>query len=199
MAMPIPISAVAPGEWTADLVRQLPEDGKRYEVIDGELLVSPSLGGRHQHAVGVLWRLIEAFTREHRLGLAMFSPSDIEYSPRRMVQPDVFVVPLDGTKIPRDWDRIPQLMLVVEVLSPTTALYDRRTKRRMYLEEGVREYWIVDLNARLIERWTVGGDHPTIHEESIDWHPASHAPSLTIDLSAYFAEVHDVFPDDLGW
>ncbi|MBK8247400.1 MAG: Uma2 family endonuclease [Gemmatimonadetes bacterium] len=200
MAMPVLVPGVRPGEWTADLVRQLPEDGNRYEVIDGELLVSPSPRGRHQRSVFLLGRILEAFARDHRLGVVMLSPSDVEYSPRRMVQPDVYVVPREmGGKVAYDWDRVPQLMLVVEVLSPSTARYDRVTKRRMYLAQGVPQYWVVDPQARLIERWTPDCDRPAIHDASIDWHPASHAPTLTIDLPAYFDEVHEPFPEDSGW
>lgn len=200
MAMPVLVPGVRPGEWTADMVRQLPEDGNRYEVIDGELLVSPSPGGRHQCAVLSLLVRLDAFVRAHRLGLVMASPSDQEYSPRRMVQPDLYVVPREmNGKVAADWDRVPQLMLAVEVLSPSTARYDRVTKRRMYLEQGVPQYWVVDPHARLIERWTPDSDRPAIHEASIDWHPASHAPTLTIDLLAYFDEVYEPFPEESGW
>lgn len=197
MAMP----ALHPpaGEWTAELVRQLPHDGHRYEVIDGELLVSASPGGRHQRACVLLWRRIEEFVAQHHLGIAMCSPSDLEYSPRRMVQPDVYVVPLEGTKLARDWERVPRLMLVAEVLSPSTARHDRRTKRRMYLDEGVPNYWIVDPHARLVECWQPGADRPTIQEQGLTWHPAGHVPALVIDLDEYFEQVHAPFPDDLGW
>lgn len=200
MAMPLLLPDVRPGEWTAELVRQLPEDGNRYEVIDGELLVSPSPSGRHQRAVFLLAERLEAFVRPHQLGLVMISPSDVEYSPRRRVQPDVYVVPLEMTgKVARDWERVPRLLVAVEVLSPSTARYDRITKRRMYLDEGVPQYWVVDPHARLIERWTPDSDRPSVHDASIEWHPAGHAPALTIDLAAYFDEVHEPFLEDSGW
>ncbi len=186
-------------EWTAEMVRALPEDGNRYEVIDGELLVSLSPGGRHQRAAAMLWRRLDPFVTTHKVGMAALSPSDIEYSPRRMVQPDVFVIPLEAAKVPRDWDRVPRLMLVAEVLSPSTARYDRLTKRRMYLDEGVPQYWVVDPHARLIERWRQGDDRPELCDTTIEWHPVGHAPSLVLDLNEYFSEVHGLYPDDLGW
>jgi Uma2 family endonuclease len=186
-------------EWTAQLVRQLPEDGYRYEVIDGELVVSPSPGGRHQRACALLWRMLDTFATTHGLGAASLAPTDIEYSPQRLVQPDVFVMPLEDGQVAPDWDRLPQLLLVAEVLSPSTALHDRRTKRKMYLDEGVPQYWIVDLQARLIERWRPGDDRPELCDDVIEWHPAGHAPTLTIDVAAYFAAVHDIFPHALGW
>jgi Uma2 family endonuclease len=199
MAMPIPVTALGPGEWTAELVRQLPEDDKRYEVIDGELLVSPAPGGRHQRACYVLCKTLDEFAFPHGIGVAMLAPTDIEYSPRRMVQPDVFVVSLEEAKVACDWDRVPQLLLVAEVLSLSTAVFDRRTKRRMYLDQGVPEYWIVDLHARVIERWTPTSDRPSIHDEVIEWRPFSHAPTLRIELAAYFAAALDIFPDREGW
>jgi Uma2 family endonuclease len=199
MAMPALHTDHRGGEWTAEMVRQLPEDGNRYEVIDGELLVSPSPSGRHVRACVLLLVKLEDYVARHQIGITMMSPSDIEYSPRRMVQPDLYVVPVGEGKVARDWDRVPQLMLVAEVLSPSTARYDRRTKRQMYLGEGVPEYWIVDPRAQLIERWTPAEERPSVHDESITWHPAGAPAPLTIDLAAYFAAVHDPFPDDLGW
>ncbi len=186
-------------EWTAELARALPEDGKRYEVIDGELLVTGSPSGRHQRAVAKLWRIVDDYVSAHQLGVALMSPSDIEYSPRRYVQPDLYVVPLDGTSVARNWNRLPQLMLVAEVLSPSTARHDRRTKRRMYLDEGVPQYWIVDPHARLIERWRPGDERPEVCDVTIEWHAAGHVPSLVIDLQPFFEDVHAVFPEDIGW
>jgi Uma2 family endonuclease len=187
MAMP---TLHAAGEWTAEMVRALPDDGKRYEVVDGELLVSPSPVVSHQRAVGRLWRVLDDFCRAHGMGEALFSPSDVEFSPRRMVQPDVFVVPLDDGQYRREWSDIHSLLLAAEVLSPSTARYDRVTKRRMYQSEGVAEYWIVDCDARVIERWRPEDARCEICDGEIVWHAGSHAPTLTIDLAAFFREVH---------
>lgn len=185
--------------WTAERVRQLPQDGNRYEVVDGELLVSAAPGGRHQRACAMFWRILDAFVVEHGLGLAMVSPSDLEYSSARMVQPDLYVVPTDGGKVPANWDKVPRLLLVIEVLSPSTARFDRVTKRKMYLDEGVPEYWIVDLHARVIERWRRGVEGPDLLDAHIEWHPAPHAPTLSIDLTRFFSELHDPWPEELGW
>lgn len=196
MAMPTVHPALA---WTAERVRALPEDGKRYEVLDGELLVSPSPSGRHQVAVGRLYRILAEFVETHGLGLAMCSPSEIEYSPTRLVQPDIYVIPVEGGKVRLDWHRAPSLLLVAEVLSRSTARQDRVTKRRMYLEQGVPQYWVVDLWTNVIERWSPSDDRPEVCDTSITWHPASHAPALTIDVAKYLADVHAPWSEGQGW
>jgi hypothetical protein len=108
-------------EWTADMARALPDDGKRYEVLDGELFVTPSPRLPHQLVVGSLFVALDAYVRAHSLGLALMSPADIEFSPRRLVQPDVFVAPFTAKGPPRDWRDISSLLVAIEVLSPSTA------------------------------------------------------------------------------
>jgi Uma2 family endonuclease len=175
-------------EWTAEMARALPDDGKRYEVLDGELFVTPSPALRHQAAVGKLFVLLEAYVRAHSVGIALISPADIEFSPRRLVQPDVFVAPMTGGRRPRDWRDISSLLLAVEVLSPSTARADRQRKRRIYQSERVPEYWIVDLDARVVERWRPDDERPEIISEVLSWRPRADAQGLAISLEEYFAE-----------
>ena len=80
--------------WTADMVRALPDDGNRYEVLDGVLFVSPAPSALHQRAVAALLEILTPYCRQHQIGEAMISPADIEFSEHRVLQPDVFVVPL---------------------------------------------------------------------------------------------------------
>ena len=87
--------------WTAEMVRALPDDGKRYEVLDGELYVSPSPSLRHQRAVGELFSVLRRYLTETGIGEAMMSPADVEFSPRRMLQPDVFAFPMFEGRMPR--------------------------------------------------------------------------------------------------
>ena len=104
------------------------------------------------------------------------------------MQPDVFVVPLGAAGPPRSWRDIARLLLAVEVLSPSTARYDRIVKRGKYQRAGVSEYWVVDLDARLVERWRPGDERPEILTDSIVWQPDGAAEPLTLDLPALFAE-----------
>ncbi|HEU4647928.1 MAG TPA: Uma2 family endonuclease [Gemmatimonadales bacterium] len=177
--------------WTAAEVLALPDDGNRYEVVDGELLVSPAPSLHHQRAVGLLYERLRPFVESHGLGCVLSSPADIEFDERTLVQPDVFAAPLVEGRLPRSWKEVHGLLLAVEVLSPSTARADRQVKRRRYQRHGVSEYWIVDLDARLIERWRPADERPEILGERIEWRPSPDTPPLLIDLVALFAEVLD--------
>lgn len=175
--------------WTAEMVRALPDDGKRYECVDGELFVTPAPRLLHQRACQELFLRLHAFLSEQPVGEPFLSPADIEFDPRTLVQPDVFVVPI-GSGRPRTWEDIGgQLLLAVEVLSPTTARADRVVKRRKYQRAGVPEYWVVDLDARLVECWRPDDERPELFTERLTWRPDPARPELEISLSELFEAV----------
>jgi Uma2 family endonuclease len=175
-------------EWTADMARALPDDGNRYEVLDGELLVSPAPTWRHQKVLMKLYKLIDRYVEAHSLGWTMVSPADIEFSPRHWVQPDLFVVPDEGTGEPQSWKDVKQLLLVAEVLSPSTANTDRSNKRPTYQKYGVPEYWIADIDARLVERWRPGDQEPEMITGTFEWQPKAGIPPLLIELGEIFGK-----------
>ena len=180
-------------EWTVDLVRALPDDGNRYEVIDGELYVTPAPSVAHQRAVVELLYLVGPYVNAHGIGEALIAPADVVvYGPRKFVQPDLFVVPLvNGTPM-RAWTDVGRLLLAVEVLSPSTEHTDRGRKRILYAEKGVPEYWLVDTDARAIERRRPNDPVVEVLTESIEWTPDPDAPALIIDLPRYFDRVHGI-------
>jgi Uma2 family endonuclease len=175
--------------WTAAERDSLPDDGHRYEVLDGELFVTPAPGWTHQRAVGSLYRLVWEFVHRERVGEVYLAPADVVFTPMRAVQPDLFVVPLVDGRSPEHFDEVRRLLLAVEVLSPSSARADRVKKRTIYREEGVDEYWIVDPDARTLERSTPGEPRPEILSEALVWSPASASAPLTIDIVGYFAEL----------
>jgi len=179
--------------WTPDEVRALPADGRRYEVVAGELLVTPAPGFAHQDAVRLLILALSNYLERTKVGHAAISPADLTPEPGALVQPDAFVVGLVAGRRPRDWADIERLLLAIEVLSPSTARADRTVKRRLNQRAGV-EYWIVDLEARLVERWRAGDDRPEILTEQIEWLPEPGIAPLTIDLAAFFGRVLDDAP-----
>jgi len=184
MGMPVQHS-----EWTAEMARALPDDGMRYEVLDGELFASPVPSLLHQRAVVRLMIMLANYCQANSIGETMFSPSDIEFSERRLLQPDVFVVPLiEGRRI-RDWKDVSGLLLAAEVLSPSTARADRVVKRRILQDEGVPNYWVVDLDARAFDRWRPSESRPEVLVHSIEWQPVPSLAPLVIDLPAYFSSV----------
>jgi len=184
MGMP----AVQSHRWTADEVRALPDEpGKRYECVDGELLVSPGPRIPHQYAVGFLLRTLHAYCSATGAGAVLMGPGELELDPFTLVQPDVFVVPLNGGKRPMTQDELGNPRLVIEVLSPSTARFDRVVKRQRYQRQAI-ELWIVDLDARLVERWTPEDARPEILTDSATWHPSGAEFPLAIGLSDLFAE-----------
>ena len=183
MAMP------ATTRWTADMVRALPDDGKRYEVIDGELFVTPAPTFRHQHAAFEIGTLLKPYVATHAIGVVVLSPADVLTAKHVMVQPDVFVARLIEGRKPASWNDVGIPLLAIEILSPSTARADRHVKRRLYQRERVPEYWIVDVDARLLERWRADDVRPEILAERLEWQPDPARPPLVIDLVAYFRDV----------
>lgn len=175
-------------DWTADRARSLPDDGKRYEVLDGVLAVTPAPGWRHQHVAFAMARRLDTYLRANRFGRAIMAPADVEFSPTRLLEPDVFATRDVRGRPAMGYGEVRHLLLAVEVLSPGSARHDRITKRRIYMEEGVGEYWIVDADARTIERWRPGEDRPDIIDGVLRWEPSPDVPPLDLDVESMFAE-----------
>jgi Uma2 family endonuclease len=127
------------GEWTVELLEALPDDGLRYELIDGTLLVSPAPTPRHQAAIGELYLLLRATCPEDHF--VFFSPLDWQPDGRTSLEPDLLVVRRDriGAK------NITQTpTLVIEVISPSSRRIDRTLKLSRYAGGGISHYWVVD-------------------------------------------------------
>ncbi len=116
----------------------------------------------------------------------LWSPADLELEPGQVNQPDVFVLPSIAFK---RWEDAPLPLLVVEALSPSTARYDRGLKRRFYQRAGVPEYWIVDIDARVVERWRPEDDRPEVLDGELVWAPREGLAPLTIELATVFTEL----------
>ncbi len=176
-------------DWTIEKLHALPDDGNRYEIIDGVLYVTPSPGVPHQRALSELVRYV--WPCAYAAGLMpMLSPADIVFSERTVLQPDLFVfAELPGAPV-RAWSDIPTLRLAVEVLSPGTARVDRTVKRTTYQENGVWEYWIVDARARVIERWRPDSREAERLTTSLSWQPVATYPPLHMDVAQYFRDAH---------
>jgi Uma2 family endonuclease len=172
--------------YTVDQVLAFPEDGNRYELARGELLVTPAPGPRHQIALASLHATLQSYLVAHpEHGLAVFSPADITWDQATLVQPDIFVVPPD--EVTNDWRTYKTLLLAIEILSPSSARADRVIKRRLYQENGVATYWVVDIDAQMVEVWHPEDERPEIVTETLVWRVASDAPVMTIELEELFA------------
>ena len=140
----------------ADLVAT-PEDGKRYELFEGELCVTPSPRTRHQMIVGNLYLLMAEHVRRLGIGEVLVSPVDVILADVTVLVPDL--VYLDAGRLGLASDRGIEgpPALAVEILSPSTASNDRGVKLRLYARYGVPHYWIVDVDARTIETYRLVG------------------------------------------
>ena len=175
--------------WTAEMVRALPDDGKRYELVGGELLVSPAPGYLHQRALRLLYELIAPYVHGNALGEVLWSPADIELSADTVLQPDLFVIPEPLAGPIREWSDIDSLLLVVEILSLSTAFGDRNRKRPAYQKKRIPQYWIVDLDARIVECWRPDDARPEIRSGQLEWQPSGDIPALSITLPDNFSRV----------
>jgi Uma2 family endonuclease len=175
--------------WTVEMLATLPDDGNRYEIIDGLLLVTPSPARLHQRAVWELMGFLRPYLKEVGNLEALASPADIRSGPHTSVQPDVFVVRLERDHRDHEWPEVPSLLLAIEVISPSSARADRHQKRHLYQRERVPEYWVVDLDSRMIERWRPADDRPEILTERLEWRPDEAPAPLTVDLAEFFRSV----------
>ena len=190
--MAMPVRPRSKKRWTVHEVRALraqPNDGVRYELVDGELLVTPSPTGLHQMAVDLLWAALYPYVKAHKLGLASTAPRDVDLEPDNTTQPDVFVVPPGEIERFLGSQPVQQLLLAAEVLSPGSARHDRVRKRNYFQRNVVSEYWIVDLEARVVERWRPDDERPQIIVAAVEWSPAGTSAPFVLELAAYFAEV----------
>jgi Uma2 family endonuclease len=178
----------APIYYSAEMVRNLPDDGRRYETVHGELLVTPAPRLLHQHVVLRLARVLADYVDQHELGVVFVSPADISWNPDTLVQPDVFVADLEEART-LDWHNVRTLLLVVEVLSPGTTRQDRFAKRRLYQEVGVPLYWIFDPDQKAVEVWAPEAQFPSIERERVVWDPCGAAETCVLDLEELFKPI----------
>jgi Uma2 family endonuclease len=177
--------------WTAADVRDLIDarhHWPRYELLHGELLVTPAPEPRHQLVAGELFAVLKPYVESEGLGLVFMSPADIELAPESITQPDLFVVPNDciPAAAPMRWAHVHRLLLAVEVLSPASLRQDRVLKRDFYLTHRVEHYWVVDADACLFECWRADQERPTIVRDQLTWTPEGSASPWELDVRHFF-------------
>lgn len=133
----------------------LPADGRRYELLDGELLVTAAPGLSHQRLVGDLFVLLRQHVRAHRLGEVFVSPVDCILSDTTVVQPDVVYLESAQSSLASSRGIEGAPTFAVEIVSPSTARIDRGAKLQLYARHGMPYYWIVDPEARSIEAYVL--------------------------------------------
>ncbi|HLO04082.1 MAG TPA: Uma2 family endonuclease [Symbiobacteriaceae bacterium] len=137
--------------------RRLPDD-KRHELVEGELLVTPAPSSRHQRISMSLSIRLGSFVLEHGLGTLLAAPTDVILSMETVLQPDLLFVARNREAIIDPHGGVQGAPdLVIEILSPSNATHDQVTKRQLYSQFGVREYWLVDPEAQSVEVLTDQG------------------------------------------
>jgi len=180
MAMPATIR-----RWTKELVQSLPNDGNRYELVAGELLVTPAPVPWHEILERRLTVALVDYLRALGLIETLFPlPADISWTPDDLVQPDIFVVAPEDLSL--DWTTYKHLRLVVEVLSPSSRRGDRVVKRKLYLRNVVETYWVVDPDRHVVDVWHPGDAEAKAVADTLAWRVTPDAPEITIALSEIF-------------
>jgi Uma2 family endonuclease len=179
------LMATSTSAWTLAELDRLPDDGNTYELIDGELFVTPAPSPAHEQLVSLLLKILAPYVWAHRLG-HVYTPHAVVRTEGSQVEPDLMARP--GIQVlPEKWEEMPTPFLVAEVLSRTTRRRDHEQKRAFYLRNGVAEYWIVDRWIRTIR--VIRRDAEDIIADSVlEWQPDGPIEALRIDVVAYFDE-----------
>jgi Uma2 family endonuclease len=135
-----------------------PDNGKKYEVIDGDLYVSPAPVWKHQRQLNRLNVRVAVWVERHDLGDVVTAPTGVVLDDENGLQPDLVFVSHDRAHIITENDIEGAPDLVVEVLSPSTEARDRGLKLRRYAASGVPHYWILDTDGPRIEERVLGDD-----------------------------------------
>ncbi len=165
----------------------MPEDGKRYEAIDGDLYVTPAPKPRHGRIAYELVQALHPLLVRPGHGCVFFAPIGVEFpDTEEGVQPDILFIANERLDIiGEDWIRgAPDL--VIEILSPSTARRDRTLKLNLYQRQGVAEYWIVDPETKTVEVWVPGATEPATYADRL--------PVRLGDTGVGEIELADVFP-----
>lgn len=170
--------------WTLDELHGLVDDGNKYELIRGDLYVTPAPSNVHQTIIARLAAILVPYVAANRLGHVHQARSVVRHKESE-VEPDLFVRG-EAPAVTNDWENAPAPILVVEVLSPFTRRRDLEHKRRFYLDDvGIPEYWMADPDARTI-RVARAAEVDLVADHTLVWRAPGASEPLTFDLNAIF-------------
>ena len=186
--MPARQELTLPRRVTYQDYRRFPDDGKRYEILEGEIYMTPAPTPRHQFASKRLQRVLEDYFEGPRGCLVFNAPIDVILAENDVVQPDLVVVAQGPQISARGIEGAP--LVLVEILSPANPEYDRATKARRYAIRGVPHYWIVDPDARRIECYRLDGAtyRLTASADRGNVLPVAEFDGLTLPLRTFWLE-----------
>jgi Uma2 family endonuclease len=170
---------------TYDDYRLLPADRNRYEILDGELSVTPAPTTRHQMVLGNLHRILANHILANQLGRLFIAPTDLILASTTVVQPDLAFLANDRLHLITERAIEGPPTLIIEILSPTTSSTDRLTKGQLYARYQVLHYWLVDPNQRILEAYELARDHYNLvaSVQNAEVFTPSLFPGLSIQLT----------------
>jgi Uma2 family endonuclease len=178
--------AISLPQYTVDDLDRLPDDGNRYELLDGVLLVTPAPAAVHQLVTnriqGELYIALMKTGHAHVVG-----PGVVVRKPKTQLQPDILVYPSRFAPT-TDWPKISEHWLAVEVLSRSSRVYDREYKRDAYFKLGVQQVWLVDWREKLVEVCRGVGRTRRVRDV-IRWRVAATGVTVNVDLAGVFAGI----------
>ncbi len=181
-------------EWTYEEFARLPDDGNRYEVIAGELYVTPAPNSIHQTVSFRLVHLFGDFCLAQGAGIAFHAPYDVIFGDGDYVQPDLVFVRRERMHIVKDHGLEGTPDLVVEILSDSTEQRDRGIKRERYAAHGVPEYWMIDAGAKHVEVYrSRRGDlrRVAVEKDVLRYRATLSGPELVVDVPHLFRPADD--------
>jgi len=171
----------------------LPDDGNRYELLEGDLIVSPAPGLRHQVISGRLFKALDAATESSRFGMTVYAPFSVRFSASNVVEPDLMAFRVDQYHQYKGTYFEGAPAFVIEILSPGSSRTDHVRKATLYMENGVEEYWIVEPQAKRILVHLTVADEPMpriITEGRLE---SATVPGFSVELAALFAPELKIF------
>jgi Uma2 family endonuclease len=167
--------------WTRRDIARLPDDGNRYELLNGELLVTPQASLPHQAIATRLVQALASYVDRHRLGVVV-GPGAVIFG-KNELQPDVLVVPREFDRLPEKWQDAPHPILVAEILSRSSRHHDLAVKPPAYQGLTIPDYWVIDRFERRALIWTLSAAGPAIVTTELRWQPRAELPALVLALS----------------
>jgi Uma2 family endonuclease len=166
----------------------------RYELVDGDLLVTPAPTHRHQRLILRLALRLQPYLTRHRIGEVFLGPAELKLVTGEIYEPDLFVVPSARGRSPAMGESLVQPLLVCEALSPGSSRHDRFTKRRSFQRNAVPEYWIIDGDAQAFEIWHPADERAALVDDRLAWAPMNGIEPFELDLRELFASAEDDAP-----
>ena len=178
--------------YTYDDYLTLPDDGRRYEIIEGELLMSPAPVTKHQFVKQTLQFHLLKFANKRKSGVILDAPTDVVFSDTDIVQPDILFIAKANLHKITDANIQGAPDLIVEILSPTTAATDRGAKKLLYERYGVKEYWLVDPDSETVEIYTLQAGRYELAQ-----HAEKTGTVHSVLMPGFSMEVADIFASPL--